>query len=144
LLVFSVFLIFLFTCVFIIITNRSQPFAHVQHRQPSAHVHSLDLQATTTMTRNTRSRNTNHGQATRGITNERRTRKRGESDPNEPPKRRKTRRSNNDSELDEAEAEPEGRKVGRREGKGSKRVKKTRYVFFTQSFFFLFFYTVFV
>ena len=46
-------------------------------------------------------RNTNTD--TCGTTNQHQTRKWGESDPNEPPKRRKTHHSNPDSEIDEAD-----------------------------------------
>jgi hypothetical protein len=54
------------------------------------------------------------------------TRKRGESDPNEPPKKRKTRHSKGGSdELDERK-EGEGDEVKRGVGKAAKRVKKDR------------------
>lgn len=65
------------------------------------------------MVHNTRSHNTDQPQ-THGTANQRQTRKQGKSDPNEPPKRRKTRRSNNDSELDEAQANDEPKEPPKR------------------------------
>jgi hypothetical protein len=60
------------------------------------------------------------------------TRKRGESDPNEPPKRRKTRNSRGatDDEREAGEDDDEQRKVV----KGARRVVKARYVFFFKFF----------
>ena len=97
------------------------------------------------MPRNTQSHNTNQAPATRRTTNQQQTRKRGESDTNEPPKRCKTRRSNNDSEADELEVEQGDQNIERRAGKAKQVRKKARYVFFLHSpplppcFFFLFF-----
>ena len=54
------------------------------------------------------------------------TRKRGESDPNEPPKRRKTRHSKGGSEEVDERREGEGVEVERGAGKAARRVKKGR------------------
>jgi anti-sigma28 factor (negative regulator of flagellin synthesis) len=62
---------------------------------------------------------------TSGPNNKQQTRKRGESDPNEPPKRRKTRHSNNDiSKPDETEVEHEAGMEELGSGKVAKRVAK--------------------
>ena len=54
------------------------------------------------------------------------TRKRGESDPNEPPKKRKTRHSKGGSEEVDERREGEGVEVERGAGKATRRGKKGR------------------
>src|SRR5271168_2944263 len=140
--------------IIFVYTAKSKFVQPSAHHQPSAHAgstrkrspnpsHHLSTSTTTTMPRNTRS-HSNQQPAT-----QRKTRKRGESDPNKPPKQRRTRRNNVDSEVDEAELQPEDedpevakgdRKVERRAGRAKQVKKNARYVFFTCSFFFLFFF----
>ena len=85
---------------------------------------------TTTMPCNTRgTRSQNHQPPAAGTTNQRQTHKRGESDPNEHPKRPRTRNNNIESEVDEVEVDEAGvdqgaQKVNRPAGRAKRLQKK--------------------
>ena len=101
----------------------SKPSAHVCNPLPS--LHPLVVSTSTTMApRSTRPNSRANAPVTR---------KRGESDPNEPPKKRKTRQTKGGSDVeDDAELVPNA-------GKSGRRTKKGRYVL-SSLFFFVFFY----